>query len=132
MDILFTPKKIGDLEIKNRFVNSATCESMAEETGEVTDGIIKRYKQLAKGDVGLIITGHMYVHSSGRAFKYQLGIHSDDMIPDLQKLTKAVHEKNGRIAFQISHAGRYTKKELINTQPMSSSSSTRISFFHTW
>ncbi len=123
MDILFTPKKIGNLEIKNRFVNSATCESMAAETGDVTDDIIKKYEQLAKGEVGLIITGHMYVHSSGRAFKHQLGIHNDEMIPGLQKLTDAVHKEGGRIAFQISHAGRYSKMGLINTQPMSPSSS---------
>ena len=77
MDPLFTPKRIGRLEAGNRFIHSATCESMALETGEVTDQLIERYRQLAKGRVGLIITGHMYVQSRGRALKHQAGIQRD-------------------------------------------------------
>ena len=46
---------IGKMEVKNRFVRSATCEGMATEKGEVTDQLIKMYKKLAKGKVGLII-----------------------------------------------------------------------------
>ncbi|MCU0821252.1 MAG: hypothetical protein MUC95_02110 [Spirochaetes bacterium] len=43
MDILFISKKISNAVIENRFVHSATCESMADETGEVTDSIVRRY-----------------------------------------------------------------------------------------
>jgi len=84
MSILFTPKKIGNIELQNRFVHSATYEGMAKETGEVSDELIKRYEKLAKGGVGLIITGYMYVHPTGRAFPHQTGIHSDNMIPGLK------------------------------------------------
>ena len=93
MSILFEPIQLDDLKIKNRFVCSATYEGRAKETGEVTEGIIKRYRNLAKGDVGLAITGYMYVHPIGRAFKYQTGIHSDSMIPGLSELVQAVHQK---------------------------------------
>ena len=55
------PKKIGSIEIKNRFVRSATFEGMATEEGYVTDQHIELYKTLAKGGVGLIITGLSYV-----------------------------------------------------------------------
>ncbi len=55
MSLVFTPHKIGNMEIKNRFVHSATHECMALETGEVTDQLIKRYSQLARGDVGLTL-----------------------------------------------------------------------------
>lgn len=41
MPLVFTPHKIGDLEIKNRFVHSATYECMATATGEVIDELIK-------------------------------------------------------------------------------------------
>ena len=43
MSELFLHKKIGKKEIKNRFSNSATYESMASDNGEVTDRLIKRY-----------------------------------------------------------------------------------------
>ena len=76
---LFTPIDLGNVQVKNRFIHSATYEVMALETGEVTDKLIKRYQNLAKGEVGLIIPGYMYVHPLGRSYKHQTGIHNDHM-----------------------------------------------------
>jgi 2,4-dienoyl-CoA reductase-like NADH-dependent reductase (Old Yellow Enzyme family) len=98
---------------------------MSAENGEVTDQLIRRYRTLAKGDIGLIITGHMYVHPLGRGAKYQTGIHNNDMIPGLRRLTEAVHQEKGKIAFQLSHAGRQTKKALIGQTPLGPSSTGR-------
>lgn len=44
MSTLFEPGKIGKMELKNRFVHSATYEVMAKENGEVTDELVKRYR----------------------------------------------------------------------------------------
>jgi 2,4-dienoyl-CoA reductase-like NADH-dependent reductase (Old Yellow Enzyme family) len=125
MSLLFSPIMIGDMEIKNRFVNSATYEGMALETGEVTERFIKRYRTLAKGEVGLIITGMMAVKPLGRGLRYQAGIQSDDMIPGLKRLTEAVHDEGGKIAFQLAHAGRQSSKEVIGETPMGPSSKVR-------
>ena len=125
MSILFTSKRIGNLELQNRFVNSATYEGMAKDTGEVSDELIKRYERLAKGGVSLIITGFIYVHPTGRAYPHQTGIHSDDMIPGLNKLTDRVHQEGGKIAFQLGHAGRQTTKGLIGQVPWGPSKSGR-------
>ena len=77
MSVLFTSRNIGPIEIKNRFVQSATYECMAGENGEVTEKLIRRYTRLARGEVGLVIPGHMYVHKNGRALNYQTGIDDD-------------------------------------------------------
>ncbi len=118
MSILFEPTQLANLPIKNRFVCSATYEGTATETGIVTEKIIKRYRRLAEGDIGLIITGHMYVHPTGRALKYQTGIYNDDMIPGLSQLAQAVHKEGGKIVFQLSHAGRQTTKKWIGQVPI--------------
>lgn len=125
MSILFTPINLGNVQVKNRFVHSATYEAMALETGEVSDKLIKRYQNLAKGEVGLIIPGHMFVHPLGRSGKYQIGIHSDDMIPGLRRLVEAVHQEGGKIAFQLAHAGRQTTKAMIGQTPIGPSSKGR-------
>ncbi|CAB1058067.1 hypothetical protein D1BOALGB6SA_2823 [Olavius sp. associated proteobacterium Delta 1] len=122
MSALFYPMKIGNVEIPNRFVNSATHECMAKETGEISDDLIKRYERLARGGVGLIITGLMSVHPSGRAYKYQTAIHHDRMIPGLKRLVDAVHQAGGRIAFQLAHGGRQTTKAMIGQTPLAPSS----------
>lgn len=114
---LFTAKKIGTVELPNRFVNSATYEGMAKESGEVTDELIRKYEKLAKGGVGLAITGLMNVHPSGRGYKYQTAIHHDRMTAGLKKLVDAVHLAGGKIAFQLAHCGRQTTKDMIGQTP---------------
>ena len=121
MSLVFTSHKIGNLEIKNRFVHSATHEAMATETGEVSDSLIKKYSKLAKGDVGLIIPGYLFVHPRGRGMKYQTGIHNDKMIPGLKKLVDEVHLNDGKIAFQLVHGGRQVPKKLIGVSPLAPS-----------
>jgi 2,4-dienoyl-CoA reductase-like NADH-dependent reductase (Old Yellow Enzyme family) len=118
---LFKPAQLANLQVKNRFVCSATYEVMATETGEVTDGILKRYRNLARGDVGLIISGMLCVHPLGRGYKHQLGIHDDKMIPGLRSVVEAVHQEGGKMVFQLAHAGRQTTKKLIGQTPVAPS-----------
>jgi 2,4-dienoyl-CoA reductase-like NADH-dependent reductase (Old Yellow Enzyme family) len=122
MSLLFSPIKIGKVELPNRFLCSATYEVMAKETGEVSDELVKRYVKLAKGDVGLSVTGLMYVQSSGRGYKYQTGIHQDSMTDGLTELVDAVHQAGGKIAFQLAHSGRQTTKGMIGQTPLAPSS----------
>ena len=96
MSILFTSKKIGNIEIENRFVHSATYESMAQQNGKVTDDLIQRYRKIANGGVGLIIPGYLYVHPKGKCTKYQTGIYNDDMVEGLKELVDTVHLGTGR------------------------------------
>jgi 2,4-dienoyl-CoA reductase-like NADH-dependent reductase (Old Yellow Enzyme family) len=98
---------------------------MAGASGEVPDEMVRRYRTLAKGDVGLILPGMMYVHPLGRASKHQAGIHSDDMIPGLRRLVEAVHQEGGKIALQLQHAGRQTTKGTIGQTPLGPSSKGR-------
>ncbi len=122
MSLIFSPIEIGNVELPNRFVRSATFEVMAKETGEVSDELIKRYAKLAKGGVGLSVTGMMYVHPSGRGYKHQTGIHHDGMTEGLTRLADAVHQEGGRIAFQIAHCGRQTTKAMAGQSPLAPSS----------
>lgn len=122
MRILFTPQNIGPLKIKNRFICSACEDSMADETGEVTESIIHKIEQLARGETGLIISSHMYIHPLGRTRKKQTGIHSDNMIPGLKKLTEAAHWNDSKILFQLGHAGIQAAGDVIGQVPQSPSS----------
>ena len=125
MSLPFSPMKIRDMEVKNRFVRSATYECMAKETGEVTDELVNLYRHLAAGEVGLIITGYTFIHPLGRAFQYHAGIHNDEMIPGLKRMVDAAHREEGKIVFQISHAGRQTTKAKIGQAPIGPSSTGR-------
>jgi 2,4-dienoyl-CoA reductase-like NADH-dependent reductase (Old Yellow Enzyme family) len=105
MSMLFTLANIGSLALPNRLVRSATAERMADADGRPKPELEALYRELARGGVGLIITGHMYVHPSGRAHPEMTGIYSDELISGLAGLADAVHQEGGRIAVQINHGG---------------------------
>lgn len=103
---LFSCTNIGTLELRNRLVRSATAERLATEpVGRATPALAALYGQLARGGVGLIISGHAYVAPDGKAHPEMLSAHCDEMIPGLRTLTDAVHDGGGRVALQINHGG---------------------------
>jgi len=104
---IFEPIQIKNLKLANRVMRSATWDATSDEYGAVTSESVKIHRNLAKGNIGLIVTGHAYVsHPLGQATPRQYGIYSDDMIPGLKKLVKAVHDGGeSKIAAQIAHSG---------------------------
>jgi 2,4-dienoyl-CoA reductase-like NADH-dependent reductase (Old Yellow Enzyme family) len=107
MSFLFEPFKIGSLSIKNRFIRSATTSYWSDRRGIVGPEIIDLYRRLAKGGVGLIIKGHLYVKDSGKAHLGMAGISEDYHVPSLRELTDEVHKNNGKIIAQLNYAGIY-------------------------
>jgi 2,4-dienoyl-CoA reductase-like NADH-dependent reductase (Old Yellow Enzyme family) len=114
---LFEPGNIGSLDLKNRLVRSATAERMADEAGRPEPPLTEMYTALAQGGVGLLITGHAYVHPTGKAHPATTGVYEDSLIPTLQTLSEAVHREEGKVVMQINHAGRQTSAEVIGQRP---------------
>ena len=103
---LFTPLKIGNLEIKNRVVMPPMCMYSAED-GYVNDWHIQHYSTRAIGGAGLIIveaTGVLPYVSS--ITDNDLAIWDDKYIDGLSKLVKAIKDNGAAAAIQINHAGR--------------------------
>jgi 2,4-dienoyl-CoA reductase-like NADH-dependent reductase (Old Yellow Enzyme family) len=113
---LFSPVSIGNLELSNRLVRSATAEQMATEpVGRALPTLANLYRALARGGVGLIITGHAYVAPEGKAHPEMLSAHCDQVLPGLKTLAEATHAAGGRIAMQINHGGRQCDEECTPT-----------------
>ncbi len=118
MDILFEPITINGMALKNRFVRAATAERMSPEDGRFTQEMISLYKRLARGGVGLIITGHAYIHPLGRAERRMTGIHNDGLIPALKRLVGEVHKLKTKIVMQINHSGGRRDKDVGEETPI--------------
>ncbi|HUS70505.1 MAG TPA: NADH:flavin oxidoreductase [Anaerolineae bacterium] len=113
MSILFDPGTIGRLQLRNRLVRSATAEHMTDAEGRPEKPLADLYGELARGGVGLIITGHCFVHEGGRCQVQMTGVHRDELIPTLEVLTTAVHDEGGLVAMQINHGGRECRGDAI-------------------
>lgn len=117
MSKLFEPFKINAMQIKNRFMRSATHDRCANPAGGVTDLLIDIYQKLAAGGVGLITTGHAYIAKNGKMSPNMLGADRDELIPGLAKLVDSVHQYDAKIMLQLNHAGRHARASFIGERP---------------
>lgn len=108
MKTLFEETKLGNITVKNRFVRSATWENMTTEDGHITEKLYKIYEDLAKGEVGLIITGYANVVKEEQPNPGMMGIYNDSFIDEYKKLTNLVHSYGSKIIMQIAYGGTKT------------------------
>ena len=98
---ILEPVKFKNLELKNRLVWLPAVSLLADEEGYVTDELIKRHADRAKGGFGLIdveATGVNMMKSPKL-----LRIAEDRFIPRLKEMTDAVHEYGCKITVQLIH-----------------------------
>ncbi len=104
--MLFEAISIGRLTLRNRVMRSATAECMAHpESGHPLETQGEMYAALARGGVGLIVTGHAYVERGGQAHLEMASIASDDVIPAWRKAIRPAQAAGARVMMQINHGG---------------------------
>ncbi len=113
---LLSPGKIGNLELKNRFVVPPMGTNYADGDGMVTDGMVEYYRRRAAGGFGLIIIEVTAVDSKGKAIVNEVGLWNDDQIPAFKKLMDGIHEAGGKVFVQLHHCGRQTAPSSIYGQ----------------
>lgn len=121
MASLFESGSIGRLKLKNRMIRSATWEGMCEKDGRPTQKLTDYYCNLVKGGIGLIISGYTYVRPDGKQLPGKMGIYTDEFEKDFRRLTRAIHDLNGKIAVQLVHAGGQTDSKAAGRQPVAPS-----------
>ncbi len=115
MSNLFNPLRINRMNIKNRFIRSATVDNLGENK-VVTEAQLNFYRELARGDVGLVVSSGLFPSLDGWAAPGQLGIHKDEMIPSLKKIVDTIHDNDGKIVAQLMHAGWFGNPDLCGFQ----------------
>ena len=108
MPDLFETSYINTMEIRNRFVRSATWEGLASPEGFVTPELLALIGALAKGGIGLIISSHAYVAADGQAGARQLGSYSDELLGSLRLMARSAHDEGASMVLQLAHAGIFS------------------------
>jgi len=106
------PGRIGRLELRNRFIKTATYEGMTP-AGRVSDALVEHHANMAKSGVALTTVAYAAVTPDGRTFSEQLLV-DDDNMPMLRKLTTAVHNEGGRASLQLGHCGGFSKNKDVS------------------
>lgn len=118
MSKMFETSEINGMQLANRFVRSATWEGMAADDGAATPELIDLMAELARGGVGLVISGHTYVSPEGQANQWQLGVYKDELVAGLSEMAKAVHDNGGKIVMQLAHSGLTASPDLTGQEPI--------------
>lgn len=102
---LFTPIQIGPMTLKNRIVMPA-MHHLYTEDGYNTPRFSEYYWKRVEGGAGLIIVGSCRFDDYG-AKANSMSLRTDDTIPGWKAFTDGVHQRGGKVAVQLYHAGRY-------------------------
>ncbi len=119
LDILSTPVKLGDLELKNRVVMAPLTRCRAP--GRLPNALMAEYYGQRSG-AGLIISEGVVVMEKGVGYPDTPGIWSKEQVEGWKQVTEAVHAGGSLIVAQLWHCGRVSDPELLGgEQPVAPS-----------
>lgn len=119
-DMLFSPMKIGNVEIKNRVVMAPMCMGFGQFDGRVTKTMADYYVERAKGGVGLIFTEITRINDmTGAASFGQMAMSHDYQIAPLKEMVDKIHSYGTRIMVELHHPGRQNLGLMMGTVPLS-------------
>ncbi len=102
---LFSPIRIGSLELRNRLVMSPMETGFGTREGLPSPRTLAYFEARAQGGVGLITLGACTVDPRHKEVPRSLHFGSDDVVDAHRALTERVHAHGTRIQPQLVHPG---------------------------
>jgi len=116
---IFTPCQIGPVTLRNRVIRSAAFENMAYGNKPSQD-LFDYHVAVARGGVGMTTVAYAAVCQSGLSFDGQLWMR-EEIVPELKKLTDAIHAEGAKAAIQLGHCGNMTHRATCGCMPVGAS-----------
>ena len=114
---LFTPYQLGPITLRNRIIRSAAFENMARANAP-TQELQDYHVSVARGGVGMTTVAYCAVDLSGVSFDGQLYVRPE-IIPDMKKMTDAIHAEGAKASIQLGHCGNMTHFYTCHCMPVS-------------
>jgi 2,4-dienoyl-CoA reductase-like NADH-dependent reductase (Old Yellow Enzyme family) len=113
MSLLFTPLKLGPVELLNRVVVSPMCQYSADD-GVAGDWHLQHLSQLGYSGAGLVMVEATAVERRGRITHGCLGLYSEHCESALARVISTARRFSGpaRFGIQLAHAGRKASAHL--------------------
>ena len=102
---LLSELKLGNLTLKNRIIMAPLTRMRSAQPGNIPQELNATYYE-QRASAGLIISEATQVSQQGQGYPGTPGIHSKEQVAGWKKITKAVHDKGGKIFLQLWHVGR--------------------------
>ena len=119
---LFEPMRIGKMLVKNRIVMSPMGTFTPMQDGTESEEGIRYYEERARGGVGLIITGSMFINEVTAQGGPTIAVDNPRAIPKATVLCERVHRWGAKICISLSPGtGRNGMPNIGERVPISSS-----------
>jgi 2,4-dienoyl-CoA reductase-like NADH-dependent reductase (Old Yellow Enzyme family)/thioredoxin reductase len=105
LETLFSPLRVGPVELPNRIVSTAHQTTLVHESLP-TDDFVAYHEARARGGTGLIVLEATAVHPSGLLTPHTLAGYREEIVPELARVAEAVHTHGTRLFVQLFHGGR--------------------------
>ena len=114
---IFSPIKIGKLEVKNRIKYASTETNFNYRDGYVSDKEVAYIEAQARGGAGIVTSQGAFTEekSEGKGYVGMMAIWDDKFIPGLKKIADVIKKYDAVPALQLMHCGRVGGIELPYT-----------------
>jgi N-ethylmaleimide reductase len=113
---LFAPYRLGELELRNRFVMAPMTRNRAGAGGIPTALNAEYYAQRA--GAGLVVTEGTQPSAVGQGYPGTPGLHTDEQVAGWRLVADAVHARGGGIVAQLMHTGRIGHPSITGLAPV--------------
>lgn len=113
---VFTPGRIGNLELRNRTIRSGCFEGMCPDACP-SEALIEHHRRVAAGGIGMTTVAYCAVSKDGVAFGHEMWMR-EEIIPDLKRLIDTVHKEGAAASIQLGHCGFFANKSVIGKTPI--------------
>ena len=111
MTSLFDPIHLGQIALANRVVMAPLTRNRAA-AGRVPSPLAALYYRQRAG-AGLIVSEATQIAPLGQGYLDTPGIYSREQVEGWKAVTRAVHERGGKIVVQLWHVGRISHVSLL-------------------
>lgn len=102
---MFSPIKIGPMNVPNRFVVSPMCNNFANTDGSLSETSLAYYRERARGGFGLITIEATVVDKKAKGGFRKSCLFDDSTIDGLKSVIDVLHAEGSKVSVQLQHAG---------------------------
>ena len=110
---LFEPFVIPPVHLKNSITMAPLFTAYGHRDGTVSQLTLEHYKEVATGDVAMIVVANTVVDPSGTLSKHSLRADDDRFLPGLSRLAKTIKGQGSAAVLQINHGGRFARGKTL-------------------
>jgi 2,4-dienoyl-CoA reductase (NADPH2) len=109
---LFSPIRLGSLELANRITMAPLYLGYAQPTGEPSPRLYDHYEEMGASGAAMVMVENAAVEVRGLGAPHMLRVDDDARITGLAELARRIQKGGAKAGLQLNHAGRFAFDEL--------------------